>query len=70
MTNKDDMHKELQNTVCFNMGRRHDGPPGTFYLTLPELLLGFAVLFILVYALDAAMHQLAVRVLVPWLGIE
>jgi len=65
---KDNMHKELQNLVCFNLGRRSDDALPE-YLTLRQVLLAAAVLFLVVYALDELARRLAVNVLVPFFGI-
>jgi len=59
------MHKQLQDRICFNLGRRAEGMDR--YVTISDVVT-FLVLLVDIYALDAAARQLAVYVIVPMLG--
>jgi len=63
---KPDMHKQTQNTVCFNYGRRAEDQVEET-VTLRDIIL-IVLLFVDVYALDEAARQLAVHIIVPMLG--
>ena len=58
------MHRDLQNAVCFNFGRRAEDADSTRdYITLHDIVLAL-VLLVDAWALDLAAHQLAVNFLV------
>ncbi len=65
---KFNMHKTIQNSVCFNFGRRA-GDGDDEHITLRDVLF-VVVLFADMYALDAAAHELAVHFLAPFFGIH
>ena len=62
-----DMHKDVQNAVCFTLGRQ-DADQGADRVTLHDVLFA-ALFFVDIYVVDQAAHQLAVYIIVPFMGI-
>ncbi len=66
---KPDMHKQLQNSVCFQLRRRAEGNSAD-YITLYDVVI-FLLLLVDMYAMDSAAAAAAKYILVPWLyGIQ
>ena len=60
------MQKQLQESVCFRLNRRAEDAGGADErITLGDILL-VLILFVDMYALDAAARQLAVYFIIPF----
>ena len=62
---KSDMHKQLQNSVCFQLSRRTAANPEVEdSITLGDIVI-VLLLFVDIYALDAAAASAAKYILLP-----